>query len=237
MYYSLGSKISQTMDKLGQEFSELIINVAKILNESPDNVEKLKLICNTITPPEKSLLFSPQKSSEIRESTTVLDIFYHLRGHWRWDSHLLLFTLIKRTNSPEALEKVEQFQQKINYTKKLSEFSSSFKSVYKYPPPGYAKMIAIVKKNYTEYTLDDCRELNDYLASFFGSLTLIPPEIENFNSIRITWYIPSKIVSNILSAAHQIKELFQLLSISLFEIGEIVIWNEKKSNLPQVRKL
>ena len=227
----------KVIDELSLEFSALVADVADILNKSPVVLEKLKLVCYNINTPERSLLFSDKESAAIRASSSVFDIFYELRGHWRWDSHRLLFTLIKRSGSQEALDKLKQFDRKINYTKKLIKFTEQFQSAQKPLPPGYTEMIAIIQKDYSDFTLKECEELDEFLADRFNSPTLPVAHYENFNSIKVTWYIPVEVVSGTLSRAYQAKELFHFLKISYFEIDEIVVWNVKKSYSLKVRML
>ena len=225
------------MDKLSLEFSELISDLAEILNKSLRNLNKLKLFFCTMRDSERSLLFNQQTSDKIHSSKTIYDMFYHLRGHWRWDSHHLLDILIKRAESPEALQKLNLFKNKIKYATKLKELADSFQSIYKSPPPGYTIMIAIIDKDYSKITLNDCKEVEEYLAKFCGGETLLPPNIENSNSIKITWYIPTEAVRDVLSKAHEIKEIFQMLSISFFQIDQVVIWNKITSYYLEVCKL
>ena len=225
------------MDELSLEFSGLVSDVAEILNKSSANLSKLKLYFCTIKDSERSLLFSKQESDKIYISKTIYDMFYHLRGYWRWDSHHLLYILIKRAGSQEALQKLNQFKNKIKYTTKLKDLADSFQSMYKSPPLGYVKMIAIVEKDYSEFTLNDCKQLDEYLAKFYDGKTFLPPNIENSNSIKITWYIPTEAVRDVLSKAHKIKEIFQVLSISFFQIDQVVIWNEKMPYYLKVCKL
>ena len=215
------------MDELSLEFSAMVADVAEILDKSAANLNTLKSVCYNIATLEKSLLFSDKESAAIRASPSVFDVFYELRGHWRWDSHRLLFTLIKRSRSKEAMEKLIQFQKKINYTKKLIELTKYYQSVQKPPPLGYTRMIAIIEKDYSDFTVTECKELDEYLADFFGSMALCPFHPERSHSIKVTWYIPTEAVSGVLGKAYQAKGLLQLLSISYFEIDEVVIWNKK----------
>ena len=214
------------MDEFSLEFSALVADVAEIL-ETPTNLQKIKLVCCNITTPQKSLLLSEKENAEIRASSSVFEIFYLLRGHWRWDNHRLLFTLIKRDGSQEALEKLNQFRKKIYYTQELNKLADFCQSAEKPLPPGYTKMVAIIEKDYTDFTVKECDELDEYLVDAFGGI--IPPtaKIENSNSIKVTWYIPAEAVSWLLTKAYQAKEIFQLLSISYFEVDEVVIWKEK----------
>ena len=219
------------MDDFSLEFSALVADVAEILNVT--HLNKLKLVCCGITTPENSLMFGERESAAIQACISFFDMFYQLRHHWRWDNHRLLFTLIKRSNSQKALEKLEQFERKIDYTKKLRDLSSSFQSAHRSLPPGYAKMVAIIEKDYSDFSLEDCKELDEYLTSSFGS-ALHPPTYEKSSSIKITWYIPAGAVGGLLSKAYQAKEVVQLLSVSFFEVDEVVVWNKKWPYLPQV---
>ena len=235
--YILVPKTTQKMDKLSLQFSNLVCDVAEILNKSSSNLDKLKLFYCTIRDSEGSLLFSKQKSAEIHSSKTIYELFYHLRGHWRWDSHYLLYILIENVGSQEAKQKLNQFKDSIKYTLKLEELSDSFQSIYKSPPPGYVKMIAIIEKRYSELTLNDCKELDEYLAKFFGGKAFLPSNIEKFKSIKITWYIPTEAVRGVLNKAHENEEIFKLLSISFFQIDQVVMWNKKTSYYLEVCKL
>ena len=207
----------------------MVADVADILHKSPAVLNKLKLVCYSITTTEKSLLFSEKESAAIRASHSVFDIFYELRGHWRWDNTRLLFALIKRSGSQEALAKYELFQNKVNYAKKLIELTKYYQSVHKPLPSGYTRMITIIEKDYSDFTVRECQELEEYLADAFSSVALLPANVEESNSIKVTWYIPIEAVSGVLSKAYQAKGLFKLLSISYFEIDEVIIWNKKRS--------
>ena len=225
---------AKKIHKLSLEFSAMVADVADILHKSPAVLNKLKVVCYSITTTENSLLFSDKESAAIRAGHSVFDVFYELRGHWRWDNTSLLFKIIKRSGSREALAKYEQFQNKVTYTKKLIELASYFQSVQRPLPSNYTRMIAIIEKDYSDFTVKECQELDDCLANAFGSVALPPANVEKSNSIKVTWYIPIEAVSGILSNAYRSRELFKLLSISYFEIDEVVIWNEKWSL--QVRK-
>ena len=221
------------MDELSLEFSALVADVAELLEQSA-NLNKFKLVCCHVTTTEKSLILSEKEISQIRSSGSVFDIFFLLRGHWRWDNHRLLYTLIKRTQCQDAVDRLEQFRKKVDYTKRLNEFSHHIQSVRKPPPPGYTKMRAIIDKDYSEFTVKDCTELDEYLAGSLGSTTLNPGYFESSTSIQVTWYIPTEAVSGLLGRAYQAKETFQLLSISFFEIDEVVVWNKKWPHSLQV---
>ena len=222
----LQSVTIKKLDELSLEFSALIADVAELLEKSA-SLNKFKLVCCHITTTESSPVFSEKEISQIHASSSVFDIFFQLRNHWRWDNHRLLYTLIKRTGSQEAMDRLKQFRSKVDYTKKLNKLSEYFQSVRTLPPTGYTTMRAIIDKDYSEFTVKDCTEIDKYLAFAFGSATLNPADYEPSTSILVTWYIPTEAVSGLLCKAYQAKETFQLLSISFFEIDEVVVWNKK----------
>ena len=231
-YNSQSVRIKE-MDELSLEFSALVADVADIL-EKANSLNKFKLVCCQITTLERSLILSKKESSKIQASKSLFDIFFLLRDHWRWDNHRLLYILIKRTRSQEAVDRLKQFRKKVDYMKRLNEFSRHFQSLCKPPPPGYTEMRAIIDKDYSEFTIKDCTELDEYLAGTLGGTTLSPPELEPSTSIQVTWYIPTEAVSGLLGRAYQAKDTFQLLSISFFQIDEVVVWNKKWPDSLQV---
>ena len=226
--------IATRIEKWKADFEILVNDIEKLLVEM-DNMDKIKLVsCTIIT--ENPLLFSEEEIAAIRAGNSVSDVFHLLQGHWRWDSHHLLSTLIQLNESQDSLTKLKNFEDEIENTIKLNEFSQRFQSMHRDPPPGYTKMGAILEKEYSEYTLKECKELDRHLASALGSTTLRPPFYEHYesNSIEVTWHIPKESVKGLLSKAYQAKELFQLLSISFFEIDEVVILKKKLSYSPDV---
>ena len=166
------------MDELNLEFSALVADVAELLEKSA-NLNKFKLVCCHVTTTEQSLRLSEKEISQIRSSRSVFDIFFLLRDHWRWDNHRLLYTLIKRAQCQDAMDRLEQFRRKVDYTKRLNEFIHLIQSVHKPPPPGYTRMRAIIDKDYSEFTVKDCTELDEYLAGSLGSTTLNPGYFES----------------------------------------------------------
>ena len=208
------------------EFSALVADIAEILDESV-NLNKIKLVCCSITTPEKFGVFSERKRAAIRDCLSVYDIFYELRDHWRWDSHHLLLTLIKRTGSQEAMERFEQFENKKVFATELKNLTDYFQSTNKSLPPGYTRMTAIIEKDYADFSLRDCMELEEYLKNCIGSSkeSVIPDQWEKSNPIKVSWYICTKVVSSLLSKVHQVKTISVSLNF-IFKIDEIVVWNE-----------
>lgn len=210
--------IAKRIEKWNNDFEKLVTFTEKIL----DKMDKFKLIFSSIIT-ENPLLFTEEESAAIQAGNSASNVFHHLQSHWRWDSYHLLSTLINLNKSQDALIELKKFEDEIDNSIKLNEFAHQFQSMRRDPPSGYTKMRAILDREYSEYTLKECKDLDMHLASAFGSTTLRPPFYEQSTSIEVTWHIPKGSVRGLLSRAYQAKALFQLLFVSFFEIDEIVI--------------
>jgi len=157
----------------------------------------------------------------------VEELFYELRGHWRCDSHDLLYSLVKKSGSQKAMDKLILFRKKVLSNRKLKEVYE--KSIYMQSPlpDGYSEMRAVVEKDIEEITIEECEHIVSVLTSYLGEQPLPAPDYEDYHSIKITWYISTEAVGRVLKRAYQAKEIFPLLSISFFEVGGIIVWNVK----------
>jgi len=220
------------------EFAALVADIAEILEVKlkPKELNKFKCICTNLASKESSLVFSSQEIARIKACASVCDLFDELRDHWRYDSHFLLYTIVKKSGSPEAMQMLKLFEKKIKYHQKLKEVYDNSQSSQTPLPEGYTKMVAIVEKDYDEITLAECKEIDEMLLSYFGGPALRPPSYGPAGSIKITWYIPIEAVGRALKKAYQAKEemIFKLLSISFFEVHEIIVLNDKWPSLVQV---
>ena len=205
------------IENLSHDFEILVDNIVKMLDKSAD-LNTFKLICNNVISSEKSLLFSKKDIEKIHESDSISGVFQCLQSHWRWDSHRLLLTLIRFSNSECALQKLMDFKSKVHCERKLDEFSSYFQAVHNSLSPGYTKMRAIIEKKFSEFTLKECDELDEHLARAFGTITFRPPFYEGLNCTEVTWHIPTECVSELLSKAYQARKLFKMLSVSFLRL-------------------
>ena len=226
IFWLLGPLTTTEMNQLCHEFATLVNDIETILDKST-SFQEFKLACYNIITAKKFLLFSEKEVKAVKNTKSVSDVFNCLQGHWRWDSHQLLSTLIELNESYDALQKLRLFEAKIDYKRRLDEFSSYFQSMYEPLPQGCTRMMAIIEKKYSELSLKDCAKLDSYLAEALGGTTLRPPFYDESNLVEVTWYIPVESVSRLLSKGYEARELFELLSISFFQIDDVVIWKKK----------
>ena len=219
------------------EFSEVVSTIQEILHQKlKSNLVKLKSVCFSLTSKENTVSFTPQEAEKIRQCESVYDLFFELRGHWRYDRHEFLYSLVKRSGSQEALEKLKIFRSKLSITRKLKEVYDLSQTTQAPLPKGYTKMVAIVEKDHDEITLEELDEIDSTILSYLGGPALRPPSYEAKYSIKITWYIPIEAVGSVLKKAFQAKKLdvFKILSISFFEVHDIILLNEKWPSSVQV---
>ena len=220
--------IHSSVSKQSIEFGTLLSEIQDILENSPKlNLDKLKAICFSLTSTENSLMFNSQDVARIKACTSVHGMFYELRDHWRYDDHPLLYAIVKQSGSPEAMNKLQLFKNKIKYHRKLTELYDQSQFSRTPLPDGYTKMVAIFEKDYDEITLAECEEIQKMLKSYLGDPGPRPPSYDPSDSIIITWYIPIEAVGRVLEKVYKATSVFPVLSISYFEVYGIILWNEK----------
>ena len=84
-------KLLPSISEQSTEFCRLLSEILEILEQLPAlNLNKLKDVCFSVTSNDGSLAFSSQEIATIKACTSVHDMFYELRNHWRYDDHPLL---------------------------------------------------------------------------------------------------------------------------------------------------
>jgi len=210
------------------EFGTLVAEIAEILQgKIKSNLEKLTTVCYSITSKKNSLLFNSTEIANIRACKSVHDLFYELRGHWRYDDHRLLHALVHQSGSKNAMEKLEKYNTKIKYHGKVQDIYDHSESTKTPLPEGYTRMVAIVEKNYNEITKGEYEKIEQMFLGVFGGPALRPPTFWPKNSVKIIWFIPTEVVGSVLKKAYQATEMFPLLSISVFQVDGIIVWNKK----------
>ena len=148
------------------EFAAVVSDIAEQLNCActASKLQKIKTFCSHTTDEDNIPLFSPTEICNIMASKSIFDIFYVIHPHWNWHSHHLLPVIIKKVGSSTALELLKKFEAKIKYNEKLKDLNENFSKWRKPLPPNYYKMVAIVDKNYDQIVLQDCMEIDDFIA-------------------------------------------------------------------------
>jgi len=99
-------QVLPSISEQSSEFCRLLSEILEILEQMPTlNLGKLKTVCYSVTSKDSSLAFTSQEIAKIKACTSVHDMFYELRNHWRYDDHPLLYSIVKRSGSPEAMQK------------------------------------------------------------------------------------------------------------------------------------
>ena len=217
------------------EFNAVVFDIAEILENGlghTNNIEKFKCLCYGLTTNDQ-LFFSAKEKAAIKSCKTFHELFSEVRRSMRWDSHRLLNIIIIRAGMEEAVTKLKQFEKKIDCQMKLKDIHDIFKAKDEPLPDGYTEMIAIVEKDYTHITLDEFKEIEDFLSIHLNELP--PCKRAKYYSVRITWYIPTDAVPLLLQKAYQAREFLVLQpTIVYIAIAGVMVWDKNGAYSPQV---
>ena len=92
-------------------------------------------------------------------------------------------------------------------------------------PRIYSKMVAILDTDYSEITLEEGLEIEEFIAECLGQSQ--PSKVNKSRSIEIMWYVSSAAVYILTSMAMQRKEEFLLESFLLLKIGENTVFDQR----------
>ena len=224
-----------TPDDASIDFNAVVFDIAEILENTlkhTGDVDKFKCLCYGLTINDQ-LFFSTAEKDAIKGCKSFHALFSVIHHSMRWDSHRLLDSIILRTGLPEAAAKLEQFKKKIDYQMKLKDFFDSCGAKDEHPPEGYTEMIAIVKKDYTQITVGEYKEIEDFLSTHFNVLP--PYKRVKRHSVQFTWYIPIIAMPLLLQKAYQAREFLTLQpTIVYISIAGVMVWDKNEIYSPQV---
>jgi len=217
------------------DFNGALFDIAQILESTlkrSDDIEKFKCLCYGLTTHDQ-LFFSAAEKDAIKACKSFYELFSEIHRSLRWDSHRLLNTIITRAGLPEAAAKLEKFEKKINYQMKLKDISDSHVANDTPLPDGYAEMVAIVDKDYSQITVDEYKEIENFLSVHLNELP--PPKCARHHSVQFTWYIPTDAVPMLLQKAYQAREFLMLQpTIVCITIAGVIVWDKSGIYSPQV---
>ena len=225
-----------TPDDASIDFRAVVFDIAEILENElkhTGDINKFKCLCYGLTTNDQ-LFFSTAERDAIRGCKSFHELFSEIHRSIRWDSYRLLNTIILRTRLPEAAAKLQQFEKKIEYQMKLKDFFDNWLAKDDRPPDGYTEMVAIVNKDYTQITVGDYKEIEDFLSIHFNELP--PHKRARHHSVQFTWYIPIIAVPLLLQKAYQAREFLTLQpTIVYISIAGVMVWDKNEIYSPQVR--
>lgn len=229
-----------TPDDASVDFNAVVFDIAEILEKAlkhTGDVHKFKCLCCGLTINDQ-LFFSSEEQRAIKDCKSFHELFAEIHKSMRWDSHRLLNIIIRRVDLPEVAEKashkLEQFEKKIKYQMKLKDVFDDCVAKDEHPPKGYAEMMVIIKKDYTQITVGDYKEIEDFLSTYLSELP--PAKCARLNSVQFIWYIPTSAIPLLLLKAYQAREFLTLQpTIVYISIAGIMLWDKNESYSPQVR--
>ena len=220
-----------TPNEASIEFSSVVADIAEKLDKCVNrNINKVKLVCCNLKTNCGNALLSQSDKEEIRNCNSMYDIFQIVHPHWRWDSHRLLFAIIKRFKCPEALELLQKFKKKIDYQMKIKKIYAHIQCNRLPLPKCYAEVEAIIDRDYNDVTLEEFSLLEEFVDKHLDIIQC-PFEVNPAQSIQVIWLVCIEAVDSLCSRAFECKEVFLQNSFTYLKIGDIDILNTSQVSL------
>ena len=226
-----------SVDSLNAGFASLLLNVSRILNDSPDcqdNLKRCKDYCSLLTinndSNDKKSLFSAEKISEINKCSDFTELFKIVGKHMSWDKHSILTYIVIQCNSVKGKQEIERYEKQLALFQGLQIVSSE--PLKETSSEEFAKFCVIINEPYTNVTLEDYQKIKDYLFSHLdvyahvsvGFIRLL------YKSLLIEWLVTVQAVPHMIKSAYQNKEFFIKEKIIYLQIGNEVVIGDKVSN-------
>ena len=220
-----------TPNEASIEFSAVVADIAEELNSCvTTDINKIKAVCYNLTTSYDKALLSPSEKEKIKNCKCIYGIFEIVHPHWRWDSHRLLFTIIKRVKCPKALELLRKFEKKIDYQMKIKEIYAHIQCNRLPVPEGYAEVEAIIEKDYNDVTLKEFSVLEEFVHKYLDIIQC-PFEVNPAQSIQVIWLVYIEAVDSLCARAFECKEAFLQNSFTSLKIGDIDILTSSQVSL------
>ena len=138
--------------------------------------------------------------------------------------------MIDGVGCPKAVDLLKKFEKKINCKMKLKIIYEKFKEKKLPVPQGYCKMIAVVDKEYSKITLEDCLEI-ELLVTQYLDLPQPPSEVNDSQSTEIVWYVSVEAIDSLKSKALEYKEDLCLKSFVSLQVDDFIVFSIRKSSI------
>ena len=225
---------------LNADFTRLLMSVRGILSSSPnqqDNLEKCKDYCLLnfkVSDSSSESLFSPEKTTKIRECSNFKQLFEIISEHTSWDEHSMLTHIAIQCESVEGQQEIEKFDKKLALFEGLQLISSTSKQNM---PKDFVKFCVIIKKSYRNITIKEYKKVKSYIFSNLetnssvsvGFITLL------YHSLHIEWLVTVQAVPHMIKNAHQSKDIFIKENYVFMQIGSEVVIEDKVCKYIRIR--
>ena len=225
---------------LNADFASLLMSVCHILSSSPnqqDNLEKCKDYCLLnfkVSDSSSESLFSPDKTTKIKECSNFKQLFEIISEHTSWDEHSILTHIAIQCESGEGQEEIKKFDKKLALFEGLQMISSTSKQNI---PKDFVKFCVIINKPYRDVTIKEYNEVKSYIFSNLetstnvtvGFITLL------YHSLHIEWLVTVQAVPHMIRSAHQSKDIFIKQNYIFMQIGIEVVIEDKVCKYIHIR--
>ena len=180
------------------QFSRLLPKLYKLLENVSANVLTLILLQVRVDQSNMIPLFSSKDLKEYDVSASAATVLKTLRHCWSWYDFSLLKMLVKTSRVLEAVNLLDEFGSRIDFSQPLSTYPvSTISSSFVFDAESSFTVLATkVEKDYDEFTFQEAHEIKSMIVEKFEvtehSIRLMAV---NSNPTVFYWMIPKSIVS------------------------------------------
>ena len=220
-----------SVSNLNTDFTGLLLNVCRILDNSPNQQDNLKLCkdyCSLLRVSDSSndLLFIAENITKIKECSDFKQLFEIVSLHMRWDEHCILTQIVNQCKSDKGQKEIEKFEKKVALYQALQIISSISKHNLS---EEFAKFCVIIDKPYENVTVEEYEKVKAYIFSNLNTYTYVAVGYIKmlYHSLHIEWLVTVQAVPHMIKAAHQNINIFIKGNFVFMQIGSEVVINDE----------
>ena len=220
-----------SVTSLNADFTSLLLNVRRILSNSPnvqENLDICKEYCAllTISDSSKQQLLSAEKITKIKECCDFKQLFEIVGRHMSWDEHSILTQIVHHCNSAEGQQEIEKFEKKLALFQSLQIISSTSKQTLS---KDFAKFCIIINKPYKSVTIEEYKNVKAYIFDNLNTDAYVTVGFIKMlcHSLHIEWLVTVQAVPHMIKNAYQNKDIFIKENVVFMQIGIKAVIDDK----------
>ena len=156
-----------TYNSLHADFASLILSVCRILSNSPNEQNNLKICkeyCTQLRISDSSdqSLLNAEEITKINKCHDIKQLFVIITVHVSWDEHSILTQIVNLCNSVEGQQEIEKFDKKVALFGGVEMISNNMTSKQVLSEE-FAKVCVIINKPYKHVTIEEYSKVTAYI--------------------------------------------------------------------------
>ena len=169
----------------------------------------------------KTLLFTPEKLTEINNCGNFRQFFEIVNQHLSWDECYILAEIIDECESDEAEQEFSKYKRKMA----ISQALEIINSVESEPPPGFEKFCVIIDKPYKKLTVEKYEETKTFIFNNLDTHRYVTNKYIRvlFDSLHIEWHVTVQAIPYMIAMAYKQQACFEGNFFVFMKIGSETI--------------